>query len=152
MKTVDYHFGMSMEKDFLIPENGTVAVTDAQGTVNDRKDLVFSFSGDDDAWLFIDGQLVLDMGGIHEAVSGSINFTKGIYTVTSSVTGDVQTVPLLNIAQDIQRQLGHLTIQSGQQGQSIPLHSITWKEAAPCQTVRSNLTFLYLRNFLLPKL
>ena len=42
MKTVDYHFGMSMEKDFLIPENGTVAVTDAQGTVNDRKDLVCS--------------------------------------------------------------------------------------------------------------
>lgn len=97
MKTVDYHFGMSMEKDFLIPENGTVAVTDAQGTVNDRKDLVFSFSGDDDAWLFIDGQLVLDMGGIHEAVSGSINFTKGIYTVTSSVTGDVQTGSLSDI-------------------------------------------------------
>ena len=60
-------------------------------------------------------------------------------------------VPCLIFSQDIQRQLGHLTIQSGQQGQSIPLHSITWKEAAPCQTVRSNLTFLYLRNFLLPK-
>lgn len=97
LKTVDYHFGMSMEKDFIIPEDGMVAITDDQGNVSARKDMVFSFSGDDDAWLFVDGQLVLDMGGIHEAVSGSINFTKGTFTVTSSVTGDNRTQSLSSV-------------------------------------------------------
>ncbi|NSJ27590.1 DUF7601 domain-containing protein [Blautia glucerasea] len=106
LKTVDYHFGMSMEKDFIIPEEGTVAITDDQGNVSARKDMVFSFSGDDDAWLFVDGQLVLDMGGIHEAVSGSINFTKGTFTVTSSVTGDTRTQSLSSVFADYPEAIG----------------------------------------------
>ena len=106
LKTVDYHFGMSMEKDFIIPEDGTVAITDDQGNVSARKDMVFSFSGDDDAWLFVDGQLVLDMGGIHEAVSGSINFTKGTFTVTSSVTGDTRTQALSSVFADYPEAIG----------------------------------------------
>ena len=106
LKTVDYHFGMSMEKEFIIPEEGTVAITDDQGNVSARKDMVFSFSGDDDAWLFVDGQLVLDMGGIHEAVSGSINFTKGTFTVTSSVTGDTRTQALSSVFADYPEAIG----------------------------------------------
>ncbi len=106
LKTVDYHFGMSMEKDFIIPEDGTVAIMDDQGNVSARKDMVFSFSGDDDAWLFVDGQLVLDMGGIHEAVSGSINFTKGTFTVTSSVTGDTRTQALSSVFADYPEAIG----------------------------------------------
>ena len=106
LKTVDYHFGMSMEKDFIIPEDGTVVITDDQGNATARKDMVFSFSGDDDAWLFVDGKLVLDMGGIHEAVSGSINFTKGTYTVTSSVTGDTKTQALASVFTDYPEVIG----------------------------------------------
>lgn len=106
LKTVDYHFGMSMEKDFIIPEDGTVAITDDQGNISTRKDMVFSFCGDDDAWLFVDGQLVLDMGGIHEAVSGSINFTKGTFTVTSSVTGDTRTQALSSVFADYPEAIG----------------------------------------------
>ena len=97
-----------MEKDFIIPEEGTVAITDAQGNVSARKDMVFSFSGDDDAWLFVDGQLVLDMGGIHEAVSGSINFTKGTFTVTSSVTGDTRTQALSSVFADYPEAIGQV--------------------------------------------
>ncbi len=95
-----------MEKDFIIPEDGTVAITDDQGNISTRKDMVFSFSGDDDAWLFVDGQLVLDMGGIHEAVSGSINFTKGTFTVTSSVTGDTRTQALSSVFADYPEAIG----------------------------------------------
>lgn len=69
--SLDYHFGLSMAEDFTIPEGGKVM----------GNDMLFTFSGDDDVWLFIDGKLVLDMGGIHEAVEGEVNLTQGTYTV-----------------------------------------------------------------------
>lgn len=67
---LNYHFGMSMSQEFVIPEGGQI----------NGNDMVFRISGDDDIWLFVDGELVLDMGGIHEAVEGEINFTQGTYT------------------------------------------------------------------------
>ena len=60
----DYWFGMTMVFDFYVPENGII---------ND-KEMIFSFTGDDDVWVFIDDILMLDLGGTHGAVDGIINF------------------------------------------------------------------------------
>lgn len=70
--TKNTHFGMTMSASFSQP---------AKGKIND-KNMVFKFTGDDDVWVFIDGVLVLDIGGVHDALDGSIDFATGKVTVT----------------------------------------------------------------------
>ena len=73
----DYWFGMYVEADFNQPRNGQL---------KNESDMVYKFNGDDDLWVYVDGVLMLDIGGIHDAHSGSINFATG-YITYDSVSG-----------------------------------------------------------------
>lgn len=70
----DFHFGMTMSAKFIQPKDGKIK----------GNNMVFEFSGDDDVWVYIDGVLVLDIGGIHNVVSGSIDFAEGTVKVGSN--------------------------------------------------------------------
>ena len=73
----DYAYGMRTDITFYLPkEPGTGGNKDLYGN-----DMQFQFSGDDDLWILIDGQLVLDIGGIHGAEEGVIDFSTGQVTV-----------------------------------------------------------------------
>ena len=65
---LNHHFGMSVTTEFVQP---------ASGKTTGDKDMVFEFSGDDDVWVYIDGVLVGDLGGIHEKATLKINFATG---------------------------------------------------------------------------
>jgi len=89
----NYWVGMSTEIRFYLPnEPGT---TDGTGNRGNQSfygdDLIFEFAGDDDVWIFIDGKMVLDIGGMHGIRGGVINFAEGtVQRLNSSLgfTGD----------------------------------------------------------------
>ena len=76
---VDVFFGVEMSASFMQSENGL----DSWG-----HDLIFEFSGDDDFWLYVDGMLVLDLGGVHSAIDGDINFRTGVVHMASSTANN----------------------------------------------------------------
>ncbi|MBR3785961.1 MAG: Cna B-type domain-containing protein [Firmicutes bacterium] len=87
----NFWFGMRTDVNFYLPE--APGTRDASGNYGNQdvygKDMHFQFSGDDDVWILIDGNLVLDIGGIHGVQSGDINFATGVVTVDGKQTGSV---------------------------------------------------------------
>ena len=73
--TYNYGFGTKLQMDFTLTDNGMV---ETKKNGSDGKpistNIKFFFSGDDDVWVFIDGQLALDVGGAHGKVSGLLEF------------------------------------------------------------------------------
>ena len=67
----NYGFGAKLQFDFTLTDDGQVQVGD---NPNDKVPIKFFFSGDDDVWVYIDGQLVLDVGGAHGKASGLLEF------------------------------------------------------------------------------
>lgn len=75
----DLAFGVKYEIPFVLTEDGKI----------NGLDTTFEFMGDDDVWVFVDGQLVLDMGGGHKDAYGKINFNINNTTAYLEQTVDV---------------------------------------------------------------
>lgn len=76
---LNYGFGQKFDLKFRLTSDGKIL-----GPNNERVPIEFNFSGDDDVWVFIDGQLVLDIGGDHAVVTGKIDFANKMATVSSA--------------------------------------------------------------------
>lgn len=81
----NYGFGAKLQFDFTLTNDGQVTV----GQNEEKVPIKFFFSGDDDVWVYIDGELVLDVGGAHAQAAGLLEFGSdgnGQNTVTSWVS------------------------------------------------------------------
>ena len=79
----NYGFGAKLQFDFTLTDDGQVQVGN---NPNDKVPIKFFFSGDDDVWVYIDGQLVLDVGGAHGKASGLLEFGKTTDGKANTVT------------------------------------------------------------------
>lgn len=85
----NYGYGAKLQFDFTLTEDGQVVVGENADGTDKKVPIRFFFSGDDDVWVFIDDQLVLDVGGAHAKAQGLLEFGKdesGDNTVTSYVS------------------------------------------------------------------
>ena len=89
----NYGFGAKLQFDFTLTDDGKVQVGN---DASDKVPIKFFFSGDDDVWVYIDGQLVLDVGGAHGKASGLLEFgdngkanTVTPYVSSNKTGGDV---------------------------------------------------------------
>lgn len=87
-----YHFGMQAVIPFSMTANGKMNATDEKSA-----DIKFDFSGDDDVWVFVDGKLVLDIGGIHNELAGTMNFAENSWSVTKDTNRNIYSADAADI-------------------------------------------------------
>lgn len=77
---LNHYLGMTLEAKFTQPEKGQAQNEETK----QEQDMIFTFTGDDDIWIYIDNILVADLGGIHNALTAEINFATGKITIKPS--------------------------------------------------------------------
>ena len=82
----NYGFGAKLQFDFTLTDDGQVVVGKNKDNEDIKVPIKFFFSGDDDVWVYIDGQLVLDVGGAHGKASGLLEFGKTTDGTANTVT------------------------------------------------------------------
>lgn len=84
--TLNHHFGLTMETQFTQPEDGCVVYN------GQPQEMTYEFAGDDDVWVYIDGVLVGNLGGIHDRATLNINFHTGDVQVNGSSVGSLKSL------------------------------------------------------------
>lgn len=94
----DVWFGMTIDTNFFMPRDGQVL--DPQGKY---QDMIFRFHGDDDTLVYINGVLVIDIGGVHGAEDGWINFATGEVFYQDRPNGNYESGTKKEVRENIQK-------------------------------------------------
>lgn len=81
---INHYFGLNMSTRFIQQDGGYTAAAGTAGS----QEVTYNFSGDDDVWIYIDGVLVGDLGGIHDKSSIEINFADGSVVIYDDANND----------------------------------------------------------------
>ena len=92
----NYGYGAKLQFDFTLTEDGQVVVGKDGDKTDKKVPIKFFFSGDDDVWVFIDDQLVLDVGGAHAKAQGLLEFGKDASGENNTVTSYVSNIKASN--------------------------------------------------------
>ena len=111
----NYHFGMTVSTSFIMPKDGLV----------NGNPMIFEFAGDDDVWVFLDGKLALDMGGIHDNYQGYIDFAEGIVWIESVATG-TSSAPTTSVTVDLWDLLGYASKEAWQEAWTYETHTLNF--------------------------
>lgn len=87
VRNTDWYFGMEISASFVQTPNGKDAW---------NHDIIYEFVGDDDFWLYVDGELIVDLGGIHSALGAKVNYATGTVDV-GSFSGNAKHTTLYEI-------------------------------------------------------
>lgn len=124
---VNHWFGMTMTTRFIQTKDGL--------TTDGKNDPVtYHFSGDDDVWVYIDGVLVGDLGGMHSKADLDIDFSTGVVTVTGVDNGGTKHTVLSSTLREIFR-------EAGQEGSDA-----NWKGNTFADETLHSLKFFYLER------
>lgn len=106
---LNHYFGINMVTRFVQRNGGYM-------TPNKKHAMTFDFAGDDDVWIFIDGVLVCDLGGIHDRSSVNIDFSSGEVTINQGTAFEQKTsiYDLFEAAQKTGDESDWVTNESGQ--------------------------------------
>ena len=123
----NYGFGAKLQFDFTLTQNGKVVVGKDDNDKDIEVPIKFFFSGDDDVWVYIDGELVLDVGGAHGKASSLLEFGEN-NTVTPYVSSNKNTdtsdpMVYTTDAQNKTVYFNQTPITFQKQGTSIPLNN-----------------------------
>ena len=92
----NYGYGAKLQFDFTLTDNGRIVVGYDNNGKEQTVPIKFFFSGDDDVWVFIDDQLVLDVGGAHAKAQGLLEFGKDESGKNNTVTSYVSNIKASN--------------------------------------------------------
>ena len=89
----NYWFGFRSDIEFFLPnDSGDTDEYGNYGNISTKGEhMIFEFHGDDDLWIFVDGELMLDVGGVHGIEYGKIDFSTGTVTTNEGDEAVVQT-------------------------------------------------------------